>query len=63
MSEGVKGGDVNRPASRAEIEKVPRAKCERCLLVAVAPIVVNGVCRNEAACRRRQQRLLKGAKP
>ncbi len=64
MSEGTKGGDVNRPGSRPEIDKLPKAKCERCLLLAATPaIVVNGQCRNERACLRRQSRRLQEKKP
>jgi uncharacterized OB-fold protein len=56
MSDGVKGGNVNRPGSAPEIQKLPRTKCARCGLVAVNPVVVNGKCRNRIACEMRIER-------
>lgn len=57
MSDGVKGGDVNRPGSRPEIQKLPRLRCQRCGLEQVAPIVRavgdGNRCSNDTACNRR----------
>lgn len=55
-TEGTKGGDVNRPGSAPEIQKLPRTVCRVCRLEAVSPIVVDGKCRNAKACELRQQR-------
>lgn len=56
MSEGVKNGDVNRPASRTEIQKLPRERCKVCGLEATKPIVVEQRCANGTACARRLSR-------
>lgn len=61
MTEGTKGGDVNRPGSRPEIDKLPRARCVRCGLRAAAGIVWHTpehgwVCKNRKACFRRVAR-------
>lgn len=56
MTDGVKGGDVNRPGSVPEIQKLPRSKCVVCGFEFVAPIVVHGKRRNEVACRLRLER-------
>lgn len=56
MTEGVKGGDVNRPGSRSEIEKMPQTVCRLCGLKAVRTIVENGKCKNEVACQLRRER-------
>lgn len=64
MTDGVKGGDVNRPGSVPEIKKLPRTRCTRCEMLACAPIITDGRCRNEDACQRRVDRLRKeNAKP
>lgn len=56
-AEGTKGGAVNRPASRHEIEKLERHRCGQCKIEAPKPIVVytdSGYrCSNTKACNRR----------
>lgn len=56
MSDGVKGGDVNRPGSGPEIKKLPRETCVRCGMQACAPIVLSGRCANVIACDLRIER-------
>lgn len=56
MTEGVKGGAVNRPASAQEIAKLPRSRCGRCGFEGVKPMVVDGACTNVQACRIRVAR-------
>lgn len=56
MTDGVKGGDVNRPGSVPEIKKLARTRCARCGMLACAPIITDGRCRNEVACQLRVER-------
>lgn len=56
MSEGTKGGDVNRPASVPEVKKLPRVKCVLCGIVQAKPAIENARCRNEVACQIRRDR-------
>jgi hypothetical protein len=52
MTEDTRGGE-SRPASAAEIRKLPRAVCQRCRLEFVATAVRDGRCVNVIACDRR----------
>jgi hypothetical protein len=60
MSDGVKGGDVNRPGSGPEIRKLPQYRCERCLFEGPRTMVGSTTqgprCVNTAACDRRLAR-------
>ncbi len=53
MTEGVKGGDVNRPGSSKEIRKDARTVCRKCHMGGPWPIVVAGACSNAIACAKR----------
>lgn len=52
MTEGIKHGDVNRPASRSEIVKYPRTTCDACGMSGVALMVdpTKHLCTNVRAC-------------